>query len=138
VSNKPQRRQGRDIAAVVQSQSFSGPLPHPDILAKYNDAVPNGAERIMAMAEAQSTHRMQLEQMAVRSNISSQTRGSVFAFILGIFAIGIGAWLILSGKDAQGLASIITALSSLTLIFIVGRSKQDKDRRDRQAQFQKQ
>jgi hypothetical protein len=34
-----------------RSVSYSGPLPHPSLLAKYNEVIPNGAERMMVMAE---------------------------------------------------------------------------------------
>lgn len=37
--------------AMVTSQSFSGPLPPPEILREYTKVISNGAERIMAMAE---------------------------------------------------------------------------------------
>ena len=80
------RRQNNNVV-LSQSQSFTGPLPHPDILVKYNESVANGAERIMAMAESQAVHRMKLEEMALKGNIANQTRGSIFAFILGFIGI---------------------------------------------------
>ena len=30
---------------------YSGQLPHPDLLDRFNDLIPNGADRIMKMAE---------------------------------------------------------------------------------------
>ena len=53
------------LIQLQQSTSFSGPLPHPEILERYNSAVPGGAERIIAMAEKQSDHRMRLESSAL-------------------------------------------------------------------------
>jgi uncharacterized membrane protein len=40
-------------AAVLRMErhEFSGPLPSPEVLARYNDALPGGAERIVALAE---------------------------------------------------------------------------------------
>ena len=40
---------------------WSGPLPPPTLLAEYNDAVPDGAERIVSMVERQTAHRMEME-----------------------------------------------------------------------------
>ena len=42
-----------DIEAVISHviEHHSGPLPSPETLRQYNDIVPDGAERIMAMAE---------------------------------------------------------------------------------------
>jgi len=44
------------------SQSFSGPLPPPEILRKFDEVVPGAAERIIKMAEDQSIHRKELEK----------------------------------------------------------------------------
>ncbi|MFH1760058.1 MAG: DUF2335 domain-containing protein [bacterium] len=46
----------------VQQASFSGPIPHPQILQKYNEIVPDAAARIIKMAENQATHRQDLEK----------------------------------------------------------------------------
>lgn len=37
---------------VSQSVSFQGPIPPPQLLEQYSKVIPNGAERIMAMAES--------------------------------------------------------------------------------------
>lgn len=61
----------------VSIQRFSsGPLPHPEILNGYNDAVPNGAERIIGKWEAEGRHRQSMER-----------RGQWIAGGLGISAI---------------------------------------------------
>lgn len=36
---------------IAKAEITSGPLPHPDLVEKYNKVIPNGAERIMRMAE---------------------------------------------------------------------------------------
>ncbi len=48
-----------------QIEGYSGPLPHPAILEKFDALIPNGAERIMAMVEAEQRHRHELEQKIV-------------------------------------------------------------------------
>jgi len=45
-----QQRQSMMMKA-AQAYSFSGPLPPPEILEKYNQVVPGLAERIITMAE---------------------------------------------------------------------------------------
>jgi uncharacterized membrane protein len=39
-----------------------GPLPDPDALERFGQIVPNGAERIVRMAETEQLHRMALER----------------------------------------------------------------------------
>ena len=111
---------------------FSGPLPPPEILAKYNDAVPNGAERIVAMAEKQMQHRHDLEKAVIEANCKTQKRGPIFGFIVSMTAIIGGIYLILQGKNTEGLAAIITALTALAVVFIVGRKQQQKDLENKQ------
>jgi uncharacterized membrane protein len=110
---------------------FSGPLPPPEILIKYNEAVPGGAERIIAMAERQSEHRQELEKKVIETNCATQRTGPVYGFIICMTAILGGIYLIRVGKSPEGLGSIIAALVSLATVFIVGRVKQQKELREK-------
>jgi uncharacterized membrane protein len=114
-----------------QSVSFSGPLPHPALLAKYNEVIPNGAERIMAMAERQSAHREALEAQVVAGNLASQKRGSIFAFIICMVALLGGFALIATGRNAGGLAAIISSLAVLAGVFVYGKYEQRKEREEK-------
>jgi uncharacterized membrane protein len=115
-----QQQPSGSFATVTQSVSFSGPLPHPSLLAKYNEVVPNGAERIIAMAESQSLHRQAIEARVVNSNTKSQERGGLYAFILCLVALLGGFGRIAFGKSVDGLVAIITALASLAGVFVFG------------------
>jgi uncharacterized membrane protein len=106
---------------------YAGPLPHPDILVKYNDAYPGAADRIIAMAEKQATHRQELEKTVVATNCYNSKRGPIYGFIICMTAIGGGVYLIQLGKGAAGLTSIITALGSLAFVFVFGRTKQQQE-----------
>jgi len=101
------------------------------MLAKYNEALPNGAERIVAMAERQSAHREQLEKSVISANIESQKRGSWFAFIICMTAIIGGVYLIAIGKNGYGLASIIGSLATLAGVFFFGKRKEEKELRQK-------
>jgi uncharacterized membrane protein len=85
----------------------------------------------MTMAETQAAHRMKLEERVVENNISSQKRGSIFAFILGMTGISGGFWLIANGKSTEGLTSLISSLVALAGIFIIGRTRQEKERQNK-------
>ncbi len=47
-------------------QSFSGPLPHPDLLRHYNEILPGVAERIFSMAEAEAEHQHAMESVPLQ------------------------------------------------------------------------
>ena len=125
------------IATVTQSVSFSGPLPPPGLLAEYNDVIPNGAERIMAMAERQSVHRESLEARVVAGNVASQTRGSHYAFIICLITIIGGFVLIGMGKNIYGLSAVIGSLATLAGVFVIARIEQRKERVEKSTALEK-
>ncbi len=121
------------IATLTQSVSFSGPLPPPGLLAKYNEVIPNGAERIMAMAERQSAHREALEARVVAGNVASQARGSHYAFIICLITIVGGFVLIGMGKDIYGISAVIGSLAALAGVFVIAKKEQKKERVEKSA-----
>jgi uncharacterized membrane protein len=124
--------EGASITRVrTEIQSFSGPLPPPEVLARYNEVVTNGAERILAMAERQSAHRESLESRVVDGNLAIQKSGSLRAFILALVVILGGIYLMATGKDAWGFAAIVTSLASLVSVFLIGKTQQKKERIDK-------
>jgi hypothetical protein len=84
----------------------------------------------MAMAEKQGAHREALEARVINGNVANQTRGSYFAFILSLVAIIGGFVLIEQGKDAEGLAAIITSVAGLGRLFLFkARAEKGTDRK---------
>ena len=112
------------MRAAIQISGFSGPLPPPETLAKYEQILPGSADRIIRMAEQQASHRQQLERVVIESNVSAQKWGLGCAFIIASGAICGGVWLSLKGLSGVGLAAIITALVALVAVFVYGKSSQ--------------
>ncbi len=96
-----QERISAMIALSVQKSSWKGPIPPPDILKEYNEAVPDGAERILSMAERQSEHRMELESTVVTGELKQSGKGQNYAFIIVILVLIASFYLIYTGHDAQ-------------------------------------
>ena len=105
------------------------------MLERYNQVFPGCAERIVAMAESQSSHRQHLESTHSQGTQKTERRGQVFGFLLGMTAIVGGIGLIAFDKDAAGLASIIAALVSLAGVFIYGRWSQKQERQQKRDEF---
>lgn len=122
-----QHLQSGTFQITASGTHYSGPLPHPDILVKYNEAHPGAADRIIAMAEQQSAHRQEIEKKVIASNCHVQKSGPIFGFIVCMTAIIGGVYLIHSGQQAGGLVSIISALSGLAVVFVYGKKKQKED-----------
>jgi len=101
------------------------------MLVEYNAAVPNGAERIMTMAEKQQTHRHQMEGRVIRANTTDQRLGLVLGFIVMMSVAGAGVWCVSIGKDTAGLSALITAVGGPVISFIYGRKKQAEERKNK-------
>jgi len=86
---------------------FSGPLPHPQLLAQYNEAVPNGADRIVKLTENQAAHRQSIE-----------SRAQIFTFAIAMVALVGGIVLIALGDSAEGLVPLIAAIAGLGGLFV--------------------
>lgn len=131
----PQDQQQR-LAIQASITQTRGPLPPPDELAKYNAVIPNGADRIMQMAERQSIHREQIEQQVIASNIDREKRGSNYAFVLALLIIAGGFALILLGKDTQGFVAIIVAVVGLVAPFFYSKYEQRQERDEKMKALQ--
>jgi len=83
-------------------RSFSGPLPPPESLERYNQVLPGLAERIITMAESQHSHRQGLEKHVIHSNVSAQKTGTILGFVIAMTVIGGGFFLVHEGKSLEG------------------------------------
>jgi uncharacterized membrane protein len=99
----------------------SGPLPEPDTLIKYNSVIPDGANRIMIMAEKQQEHRMSLESKAVNSQLGQSKTGQILGFVLALFIISTGTYLAMQGHEKMGGTLVGTTLISLVVLFVLGK-----------------
>jgi uncharacterized membrane protein len=110
------------------AQVFTGPLPPPEQLIKYNEAVPNAAERIIAMAEKQSAHRQQLETIALREEAKRSSLGLAAAFILSVLALSASTFCIYTCHDVAGSSIFGASLASIVIAFLRGTASRRSER----------
>src|SRR5438876_1426484 len=99
----PQEKR-QQIAGFVWEQTSIriGPIPPPEELAAYNQIIPNGADRILKMAEAQSAHRIEIEKLVIGSQQKQSSRGQHYALVVALVAIGLATWAALHGQPTFG------------------------------------
>ncbi len=117
----------RKVRSLTLAKSYCGPIPSPEDIALYNQHIPDGADRIMRMAEKQADHRISIEKTVITAQQKQSARGQIFALIIGMFGIGVGATVVLLGHDAVGGAIAGTTVISLVYAFISGRRSQRRD-----------
>jgi uncharacterized membrane protein len=111
------------------SQFHFDPLPPPEQLLKYNEAVPNGAEHILAMAEKQALHRQSLEaKVIINGDIKRSYWGLAAGFAVTVSALSASSWLIYSGHDVAGASLFGASLVTIVIAFISGASLRKKER----------
>ncbi len=113
--------------------AFSGPIPPPDVLAKYDELKSGLAERIVKMAEDQGNHRRSLEAKTLDAQIRhtkardlEAKMGQIFAFILAIFTIIVGAYLVIHDYQISGTIFGGMGLVSIVVAFIYGTKKENR------------
>jgi uncharacterized membrane protein len=133
----PANQNNRINNLLLQKQSFSGPLPHPDILRQYDEIIEGGAERIIKMAESQSAHRQELERWAVKSGSVLSFVGVAAALIISLGVLYVSYKLIAGGHTVIGTVLSSVNLVGLVSVFIYGTRSRKEERilKNRQSQL---
>lgn len=127
---KPQQKEDilRSLSiTLIRESSHSGPLPDGETLIKYNSVIPDGADRIMKMAEKQQEHRMTIEKKAITSQFRQSNLGQWFGLVIGIVGIGCGTFLAYSGATTVGGIVAGGTVVSLVSVFVIGKRIQQSN-----------
>jgi uncharacterized membrane protein len=122
-------RKDQIIQSVVLtlSKTHIGPLPDVETLTGYANLIPDGANRIMTMAESQVNHRISMESSVVKGQTVQSILGQVFAFIIAISFLACATYCILEGHDWPGALLGAGGVTALVTAFIKGRNYQSRN-----------
>lgn len=109
------------LVAATKTEISSGPLPHPDLVKGYDDIIPNGAERIMQMAEKEQENRFQ-ERKEIRDTnkeiamgkLKYVNRGQIMGFILALIMLGLATLFVFT--DHEGIAYFLFSIGMVSLV----------------------
>jgi uncharacterized membrane protein len=111
----------------LRAEFYSGLLPHPEHLARFDEIAPGTAARIVGWVEQQATHRQRMESRFLNFNGVSQVLGTLFGGTALLGAIGGGIYLVAIGKDIQGFGTMVGALVAAIVVFATQRSGQRQE-----------
>nr|WP_255492142.1 DUF2335 domain-containing protein [Cetobacterium sp. 2A] len=118
---------------VVHQEAYQGPLPHPDLLKKFEDITPGAAERILLMAEKEQQHRHQLENEIlikesenIKNEIELKGRGLIFGFLLALLIIIAGVYLLIFNKSLEGFSLILGSIAMIITPFFFNKTNNQK------------
>lgn len=110
---------------IIKSESYSGVVPHPDLLRQFDEIVPNGAERIFAMAEAEQSarHAGQTTALSIEEKkVKGVNTGRILAFTLGICCAAGALYLFVNGFPIGGAALAAIPTTGIIVALIKGNS----------------
>src|SRR5438128_1803731 len=84
---------------LFHTEEYSGPVPPVDLVDGYQRLIPNGGERLLAMAEAEGDHRRSMEKRQLNHNFIAHVLGQTLGFVLAAGVIFAGAYLIDHGHS---------------------------------------
>ncbi len=109
----------------TQAEEFSiyqGPLPHYEDLQKYDEIIPNGADRLMKLVEQERSDRNKhisreydIKEKEVKGNITNERFLLVIALVIVFLFLGLCAYGFYLGFATQS-ATILT----VSLVGIIG------------------
>ncbi len=114
--------------ALIESASFSGPLPPPSLFGGYERALPGSAERILRMAEKEQAHRIDWETKALAGDIRQDQYGQWFGLVIAVLCIGGAVYLAMNGQTT--VAGILAGTSALGLAGRFIQGKRDESQRE--------
>ncbi|MFA6297218.1 MAG: DUF2335 domain-containing protein [Candidatus Paceibacterota bacterium] len=126
--NSETRLETDDKKGVITHQQmfYSAPLPPASEFEKYEKVLKGSADRIIKLAENQSSHRRFIEKVVVIFDVIKSFAGLLSALIIVLTGIGAGVYLIMHDKSTQGLVTLFIPLATIIGTFIFKESQKSK------------
>ncbi len=123
--NLPNNKNGH-IIKVEKSEMFSGPVPHPEIIERYEKIYPGAAKMIFEEWDNQVKHRQGIEKSVIKTDNLKSLLGVFFGFIIAMTTILGGIYTVIQGKPFLGGALSFTGLAILVTAFITNKKSEEK------------
>lgn len=121
----------RLVTRSVRSVQYSGPLPAPETLARYEQVLPGIAERTLRLVESEQEHRHRMQEKQLDAGIIDQKdvrniekRGQIFAFLIALSSFGVSVFSLSMGQEIAASIFGTGGVGALVVAFIQGRQNQ--------------
>lgn len=121
---------------VVAAASYEGPIPPPAMLREYDLIIPNGADRILKMAESQLAHRQALESKVVSGDALRSWVGLIAGVTVALAILAVSGVLIWNGHDWAGTALGTVDIAAIVGVFVYGTESRKNERIQKSAGIQ--
>lgn len=111
----------RAAARIISASFFRGPLPSPEAIAAYENAMPGLAERCVKMAEKEQDFRHESRRTELRHSNERARDGQRLGAIIAILFLVGAVWVTLAGYWIAGAILGGADLIALVSIFVTGK-----------------
>jgi uncharacterized membrane protein len=113
----------KQLTAVVQkaAMSYTGPLPPPNWLEKYDQVLPGMANRLVVMLENETSHRHAFEKELLSKDYDLKGRGQTLGMGALILILGIIAFMVWSGHPWPAVSLGTATLVGVVAVFVLGK-----------------
>lgn len=125
----PEDKRSIVLGAMVryEQRTFTGPLPHPDSFAGYENTLPGAADRILSMAEKEQNHRHEAENEMISAMEKQHTRGQNIGCFLAVILSAIAFILGFLGHDWLSGAVFTTTIVSVIIVYVLERQPKSEN-----------
>ena len=109
------------------AETYSGPLPQPQAMNAYEDALPGAADRILTMAEQKAEQQRRMEQgtlalaeLEIHSAYRQSFLGLVFGAVVAVVIVAGGAYMAFLGHAEAGAGVIGGTIVGMAATFVYG------------------
>jgi uncharacterized membrane protein len=99
-------------------ESTEGAFPPPGMLEQYERIHPGFTRELMDEFRAEGNNRRSLMRRDLSGQIAVTIIGQVFAFLIALAGLGLGAYLIHDGRSIAGYAVLVTAVGGIVGSFL--------------------
>lgn len=105
------------------------------MLERFNEIIPDGAHRIMAMAEEQQTHRIRLERDVIGSDLVMARYGMAEATLLCVALIALAFYVASLGNTVAAAGIVSATVASVAATFLRATQSRRDERQGRWAKL---
>lgn len=127
--NKIQPSENNKKEQLIQykkAEMFSGPIPHPEIIERYEKILPGAAKIIFEEWDSQVKHRHNIERSVIKTDNIKSILGVFFGFLTVLIIIGGGVYTALNGLQLFGGGLSLAGLAIIVTAFITSRKSKEK------------
>lgn len=127
MESKSKKQQSPQAIQISEQRHYSGPLPMPEDLAKYDQVVPGAAERIIQMAEKEMQHRHENDNRMAKSVIWTTIISIIFAFLSVLILSSLVFFALDKGYDKVAATMAVGSIAAVAGVFIFFKKSKNRE-----------